>query len=117
MSQLDSILAQFGNGASIAQLAERFGVDAKLAETAVAALGKAHAEPGDTVSGAAAASGLDAGTLGQILAQLGGDGALDQISGMLKEGGTLSGVLGMLDRDGDGNPLNDIAGFAKGLLR
>jgi hypothetical protein len=36
------------------------------------------------------------------------------------EGGGLSGIgaklSGLLDRDGDGNPLNDITGFAKGLF-
>ncbi len=28
----------------------------------------------------------------------------------------LSGIVDMLDRDGDGNPLDDIAGMAKGLF-
>lgn len=27
-----------------------------------------------------------------------------------------AGILGMLDKDGDGNPLDDIAGMAKGLF-
>ena len=117
MKQLDSILSQLGGGANITSLAERFGIDPGLAEKAVMALGQAHEAPGDTVNAASAATGLDSGILGQIMAQLGGEGGLGQISGLLKEGGGFSGILGLLDRDGDGNPLNDIAGLAKGLLR
>ena len=97
-------------------MAEKFGLPPELAEKAVAALGQSHAEPGDTIAGAAAKTGLDAGMLGQMAEQLGGEGGLEKLNGMMKDNPALSGVLGMLDRDGDGNPLDDIAGMAKGLF-
>ncbi|MEQ1688014.1 MAG: hypothetical protein ABL874_05530, partial [Sphingopyxis sp.] len=64
---------------------------------------QAHAEPGDTVTGAAAATGLSADTLTNLVGQIGGENALGNISGMI-------------DRDGDGNPLNDLAGIAGKLF-
>jgi hypothetical protein len=76
----------------------------------------AHQEPGDTIAGAAAKTGLDSGTLGQIVQQIGGEGSLSEFARMLAENPQASGILSMLDRDGDGNPLNDIAGIAKGLF-
>ena len=115
MGLLDGILGQLG-GANIGGLAEKFGVSPEIAEKAVAALGQSHAEPGDTIAGAAAKTGLDAGTLSQMAEQLGGTGGLDKLSGMLKDNPALSGMAGMLDRDGDGNPINDIMGMASGLF-
>jgi hypothetical protein len=117
MSLLDSILGQVGQNVDIAGLAGKFGIAPEMAEKAVAALGQAHAEPGDTIAGAAAKTGLDAGTLGQMAEQLGGEGGLGQLSGMLKDNPALSGIAGMLDRDGDGNPLNDLAGMASSFFK
>ena len=88
----------------------------ELAEKAVAALGQSHAEPGDTIAGAAAKTGIDAGTLGQIADQLGGEAGLEKLNGMIKDNPALAGIAGMLDRDGDGNPLDDVLGIAKGLF-
>jgi len=116
MGMLDGILGQLGGNLDISAIAEKVGIDPAMAEKAVAALGQSHAEPGDTIEGAAAKTGLDVGQLGQIAQQLGGEGGLEKISGMLKDNPALSGVAGMLDRDGDGNPLNDIAGLASGLF-
>lgn len=48
--------------------------------------------------------------------QLGGEDALGEIAGKLGGDSKFSAILGMLDRDGDGNPLDDIAGMAKGLF-
>lgn len=115
MGMLDGILGQLG-GANIGGLAEKFGLPPELAEKAVAALGQSHAEPGDTIAGAAAKTGLDPDTLGQIAQQLGGEGGLGKISELLQGNSALSGLAGMLDKDGDGNPLNDIAGIASGLF-
>lgn len=115
MGMLDGILGQLG-GANIGGLAEKFGLPPELAEKAVAALGQSHAEPGDTIAGAAAKTGLDADTLSQMAQQLGGEGGLGKLSEMLQGNPALSGLAGMLDRDGDGNPLDDIAGMASGLF-
>lgn len=115
MGLLDGILGQLGGG-NIGALAEKFGVSPEIAEQAVAALGQSHAEPGDTIAGAAAKTGLDPATLSQMAEQLGGAGGLEKISGLIKDNPALSGVAGMLDRDGDGNPINDVLGMAKGLF-
>ena len=116
MSLLDSIIGQLGGGSGIAGLAQQVGLDPALAEKAVAALGQAHAEPGDTVTAAAARTGIDAGTLMELVRNLGGEGGLSQISAMLKDNPQAAGLLDMLDRDGDGNPLDDIMGMAGKLF-
>ena len=117
MSLLDSILQQVaGSPDTVADIAAKVGIDPALAEKAVAALGQAHPQPGDTVEAAAGKTGIDAGTLGQIVQQIGGEGALGQIAGKLGGNPQLASILGMLDRDGDGNPLDDIAGMAGSLF-
>lgn len=67
MSAFDSILSQLSGNVDIANLAAKVGLDPAMAEKAVAALGQAHATPGDTVATAATQTGLDAGTLQQIV--------------------------------------------------
>lgn len=116
MSVYDSILSQISSNVDIANLAAKVGIDPGMAEKAVGALGKAHAIPGDTVENAAAQTGLDAGVLQQIVGHIGGEGSLAEFSRMLHDHPQAQSLLGMLDRDGDGNPLNDIAGIAKGLF-
>ena len=54
--------------------------------------------------------------LSQIVDQIGGEGSLGQYASMLQDNPAAKSVLGMLDRDGDGNPLNDLAGLAAGLF-
>lgn len=116
MSLFDSILGQVGGNLDIGSIASKFGIDPSMAEQAVQALGQSHAEPGDTIQGAADKTGLDPAMLGQLASHLGGEGGLGQLSGLLQGNPALSQLAGGLDRDGDGNPLNDIAGMAKGLF-
>ena len=116
MGILDSILGQVSQHADVGNLAAKLGIDPAMAEKAIAALGQSHQEPGDTIEGAAAKTGLDAGTLNQIVEQIGGEGSLGAFSQMLKDHPQASSVLGMLDRDGDGNPINDVLGMAKGMF-
>ena len=116
MGIFDSILGQVSEHVDVANMASKLGIDPALAEKAIAALGQAHHEPGDTVAGAAAMTGLDTGMLSQIVAQIGGEGSLGQFAQMLKDNPQASGILGSFDKDGDGNPLNDLAGMAKGLF-
>lgn len=116
MGMLDGILGQLGSQIDIAAIAQQVGVDPAMAEKAVAALGQSHAEPGDTLAGAAAKTGLDIGQIGQIAQQLGGEGALEKLSGLLNDNPQAASILNMLDRDGDGNPLDDIAGMASSLF-
>ena len=124
MGMLDGLLGQLGPNFDIANMATKLGLSPEQAEMAVQALGKAHPEPGDTVQTAAASTGLPADVLQQIVAHIGGEGSLANFASMLGAGGGGQGaadgimgqVTGMLDRDGDGNPLNDIAGMAGGLF-
>ena len=116
MGIFDSILGQVSEHVDVANMATKLGIDPAMAEKAIAALGQSHAEPGDTVAGAAAKTGLDTGILSRIVEQIGGEGSLGQFAQMLKDNPQASGILGTLDRDGDGNPLNDLAGMAKGLF-
>ena len=116
MGLLDGVLSQLGGNADIAGIAGKFGLDPAMAEKAIAALGQSHPEPGDTIQGAAAKTGLDAGMLSSIAEQLGGDAALGQISGMLKDHPQAASIFNMLDRDGDGSPVDDIVDLASGLL-
>jgi hypothetical protein len=55
MGLLDGILGQAGN-IDIAGIAGKLGVDPAMAEKAVAALGQAHPEPGDTIAARSARS-------------------------------------------------------------
>ncbi len=116
MSVLNSIFGQLGQQVDIENMAEKLGLDPALAEKAVAALGQAHQQPGDTLADAAAKTGLDTGVLGQIVEHIGGEGSLGEFARMLQDSPQASGLLGMLDRDGDGSPINDLAGMAKGLF-
>lgn len=104
MSMLDGILKNIGGAPDdVANLASKVGVDPAMAEKAIAALGQTHQMEGDTVELASAQTGLDTGVLSQIVDQIGGEGSL-------------SSFASMLDRDGDGNPLDDIADIASGLF-
>lgn len=125
MGMLDGLLGQLGPNFDIANMATKLGLSPEQAEMAVQALGKAHPEPGDTVQTAAASTSLPADVLQQIVAHIGGEGSLANFASMLgggagggqgAAGGIMGQMTGMLDRDGDGDPLNDIAGMAGGLF-
>jgi len=103
MALFDDILGKVSDHPEIANMAAKLGIDSKLAEQAVAALGEAHQQPGDTVQQAAAKTGLDAGVVSQIVDHIGGEGSLGKFASML-------------DQDGDGNPLDDLAGLASKLF-
>lgn len=104
MSILDGILKNIGGAPDdVVNLAAKIGIDPKMAEQAIAALGKTHQMDGDTVQLAAEKTGLNPEILSQIVAAIGGEGSLTQFASIL-------------DRDGDGNPINDALGMAKGLF-
>ncbi len=116
MGIFDSIMGSVGQHADVANLATKLGISPEMAEKAIAALGQSHTEAGNTVETAAAKTGLDTGVLSQIVEQIGGEGSLGQYAQALQDNPMAKGLLGMLDRDGDGNPLNDLAGIASGLF-
>ncbi len=115
MSMLDGILRNIaGSPDDVANLAEKVGIDPAIAERAIATLGQTHQMQGDTVELASARTGLDTDVLSQIVQQIGGEGSLSEFANAIKN--DPSSLMGILDQDGDGNPLNDIAGMAGKLF-
>jgi len=53
----------------------------------------------------------------QIVEQIGGEGSLGQFAQMLKDNPQVAGIAGMLDKDGDGNPINDVIGMASSFFK
>lgn len=98
MGLLDGILGQAAGNPAITNLAEKIGLSPEQLREAIAALGAAHTQPGDTVAGAADSTGLSPELLQQILGHLGGEGALGNLGALLggAENGGLGSVLGGL---------------------
>lgn len=105
MSILDSILGQVTSNVDIKNLAAKVGISPEQAEAAIAALARAHPQPGDTVDTAAAETGLDSSILSQIVGHLGGEGSLGQLAGIFNGAGGEGG--GIMDK---------IGGLAGGLF-
>lgn len=103
MGILDGLLGQLGGNTDVANLAAKVGLSPEHVESAVAALAKYHPMQGDTAEGAAAATGLPLDKIQELIGHIGGEGSLAKYAGML-------------DKDGDGNPINDIVGMASGLF-
>ncbi len=117
MSIFDSLLGQVTSNIDIKNLAAKVGIDPSMAENAIAALAAGHHSPNDTVATAAASTGIDSGILQQIVGHIGDEGSLGNFASMVGQSpDALKMVTGFLDKDGDGNPLNDLAGMAKGLF-
>lgn len=114
MSMFDGILSQVGSQADIGNLAAKLGIDPAMAEKAVAALGQAHQQPGDTVTIASQQTGLSGAVLSQIVEQIGGEGSLGEFARMIQE--DPSKISAFFDRDGDGSAIDDVADFANGLF-
>ena len=96
MSILNSILGQVSGDATVQNLASKVGLSPEQAEQAIAALGQAHAQEGDTVQTAAQDTGLPADKLWQIVQHLGGEGSLGQFASLLEAQGGASSLLGGL---------------------
>ncbi len=103
MALFDDILGKVSGHPELGNLAARLGLSQDQVERAVAALGEAHQQPGDTVRQAAAKTGLEAGVVAQIVEQIGGEGSLARFAQML-------------DQDGDGSALDDAMDFAGRLF-
>ena len=95
MSMLDGLLGQVAENVDIAGLATKVGISPEQAAQAVQALGLAHTAPGDTVTTAAAQTGLSPAILQQIVGHIGGEGSLGRFAQLLGDGGA-GGLLGQL---------------------
>lgn len=95
MSLLDGILGQLSNNPTIDNLAAKVGLTPEQVEQAVAALGQAHPQPGDTITTAAQQTGLPQDKLSEIVGHIGGEGALSQFAQLLQQdGGGIMGAVG-----------------------
>lgn len=83
MGLFDSILSDLAGNEGVAGLAAKVGLSPQQVEMALAALGRAHQQPGDTVAQASQETGLPQDKLGEILGHVGGEGALGGLAGML----------------------------------
>jgi len=92
MSLFDGILNQVSDNASVQNLAAKVGLSHEQVEQAIAALGQAHAAPGDTVTTAAEQTGLPQDKLQEIVGHIGGEGALGRFASLLQQDG--GGLLG-----------------------
>ena len=84
MGLFDSILGHAHDHPTLKNMAEKLGIEQEQAEQAIAALGEAHQQQGDTVSLAAERCGLPAETLDRIVEEIGGEGSLTQFSQILE---------------------------------
>lgn len=97
MGLLDGLLGQLAGNAEVANLAAKVGLTQEQLQMALQALGQAHPAPGDTVTTAAAQSGLSPVILSQIVGHLGGENALGPLAAMLgQQGGAEGGLAGGL---------------------
>jgi hypothetical protein len=123
MSLLDTLLQQAGGSDALAGLAGKLGLPAdqvqSLGNSLLAKMqGGASAE--QAAADTAAEAGVDADQLHAMVPAIADHVGADGADGLMAKLGGTGGILGsvgaMLDRDGDGSPLNDVLGMAKGLF-
>lgn len=100
MGLLDGLLGQVAGNVDVQNLAAKVGLSPEQVESAVAALGQAHPEPGDTVATAADKTGLPTDKLQEIVGHIGGEGALGQFANLLNGAGGEGGIGGMIGKLG-----------------
>jgi len=101
MGLFDAILGHAHDHPTLKNMAEKLGIDQEQAEQAIAALGEAHQQQGDTVTLAAERTGLSTEMLNRIVGEIGGEGSLAQFGQILQA-------------DHDGNPFDDPSRFGFG---
>lgn len=91
MSRLDGILKDLGGAPDdVDNLAAKVGVDPALAEMAIRLLSETHQMGGDTVTLAAARTGIEPSVLREIVDQIGGEGSLGHFTMALSHDGERS---------------------------
>lgn len=99
MTMLNEMLRTV-SGIDIDSLAGRVGLTPAQVESAVAALGRAEPEPGDTADLAASKAGLPRDAVAEVMAAIGGEDGLRRIVGGLSQGGGLAAAMsGLFGKD------------------
>lgn len=125
MSLLEKIMDKLPENFSIDDIAEKAGMTAEEAkkggEALFAKLRDGSMDQMTAIREAAAEAGVDAEKLKGLLpalaekAGLDGEGSLmDKLTG---KDGLLGKATSFLDRDGDGNPIDDLTKMAKGFFK
>ena len=120
-------LMQQAQGLDLGAVAEKVGLSQEQVANAAKSLLPQIADPGvnnaDATAAVSADTGIDAGKLAQMVpalleqakAQGASGGALGNLMAGLQgqggEGGMLGNITGAIDKDGDGNPINDVLGI------
>jgi hypothetical protein len=86
MRIFDGLLSQVGAHVGTTTIAKRVGIPPEKVEMAIAALGVAHCQPGDTIEIAADASGMRSNHLHRVAGELGGETALGNLATLLGRG-------------------------------
>jgi hypothetical protein len=111
MGMFDSILSTVSEHADVQNLAAKIGIDPEMAEKAIAALGIAHQEPGDTAELAAQKTGLDIDTIQSLIGHIGGEGSLGEFASQIAA--NPSGITSLFDKNGDGSALDVLIAVEK----
>ncbi|VWX56581.1 hypothetical protein [Sphingorhabdus sp. 109] len=125
MSMLDKVMAMLPENFSIEEIAEKAGMSAdeakKGGEALFAKLRDGSTDNMTAIKEAAAEAGVDPEKLKGLLPAMAEKAGLDGEGGLMDklggDEGLLGKVSGFLDRDGDGNPINDLTDMAKGFFR
>lgn len=130
MGMLEDLMAQAGGNLDLAAIGAKVGLSPEQVQAAAGQLLPQIADPSvdnaQATAEVAANTGVSASALSALvpmLVQAASGGASDQQGGVLgsivaglgggaeRQGGILGTISGMLDRDGDGNPINDVLGM------
>ncbi|HWJ71487.1 MAG TPA: hypothetical protein VNS79_15695 [Sphingobium sp.] len=109
MSMLDGILGNLDD------IAAKLGLPREQVQTLVQGFQQKVAGGTDHLSALTEVAQENGLSLDSLQGLLGNIGAAGESAGE-GAGGLLGKLSGALDKDGDGNPLNDLAGMAKGLF-
>lgn len=125
MGLLDKALGMLPDNVNLDSVAEKVGMTADELKTGgealFAKLQEGSVDKATAIKEAAAEAGVDAEKLKGLMPAMAEKAGLDGEGGLMEKLGGENGVLGkftgFLDRDGDGNPLNDITDMAKGFFK